>query len=497
MKDTRCALTLCVLFASALTVCLGGSCGEDPGSDGGDADGDSDSDGDGDADSDGDGDSDGDADADSDSDADTDGDGDGGPGMGPLRVHPTNPRYFTDGSGRAIYLTGAHTWNTFMDMDSASPPAPFDFEAYLDLLESYHHNFIRMWVWELPKYACGDTTRYFDPFPWARTGPEMATDGQPQFDLTQFNDLFFDRLRERIIRAGERGMYVSIMFFEGYGLQFCRLPDDGFPFGGGNNVNGIDAPGLSAHTLDDPDVVAIQEAYVMHLIDEINDLDNVLYEVANEDGGGSIEWHLHWIDFVRQYEEPMPQQHPIGMTFRHSSGTNAELFNSPADWISPNQEGGFRDNPPASDGSKIILSDTDHLWGIGGSQSWVWKSFMRGLNPIYMDPYTSESDESVRRAMGHTLEFAERVELASMIPRNELSSTGYCLANPGLEYLVYLPDGGNVTVDLSGTSGLSSVEWFNPSTAENHGGEAVLGGGSVDLVAPFDGDAVLYLRSTE
>ena len=27
---------------------------------------------------------------------------------GPLRVRKVNPRYFTDGSGRAIYLTGSH-----------------------------------------------------------------------------------------------------------------------------------------------------------------------------------------------------------------------------------------------------------------------------------------------------------------------------------------------------------------------------------------------------
>lgn len=26
---------------------------------------------------------------------------------GPLRMHPSNPRYFTDGSGRAVYLTGS------------------------------------------------------------------------------------------------------------------------------------------------------------------------------------------------------------------------------------------------------------------------------------------------------------------------------------------------------------------------------------------------------
>jgi hypothetical protein len=34
------------------------------------------------------------------------------PAMGPLRRHPTNPRYFTDGSGEVIYLTGSHRWET-------------------------------------------------------------------------------------------------------------------------------------------------------------------------------------------------------------------------------------------------------------------------------------------------------------------------------------------------------------------------------------------------
>src|SRR5262245_55679789 len=36
---------------------------------------------------------------------------------GPLGVHPTNPRYFTDGSGKAAYLTGSHTWSNLQDID--------------------------------------------------------------------------------------------------------------------------------------------------------------------------------------------------------------------------------------------------------------------------------------------------------------------------------------------------------------------------------------------
>ncbi len=60
------------------------------------------------------------------------------PAAGPLRVHPSNPRYFTDGtknadgSLKAVYLTGSHTWNNLIDMDKADPPAPFDFGAYLN-----------------------------------------------------------------------------------------------------------------------------------------------------------------------------------------------------------------------------------------------------------------------------------------------------------------------------------------------------------------------------
>jgi hypothetical protein len=33
-------------------------------------------------------------------------------------------------------------------------------------------------------------------------------------------------------------------------------------------------------------------------------------------------------------------------------------------------------NPPLNDGRKIIINDTDHLWGIGVDHQWVWKSFL-------------------------------------------------------------------------------------------------------------------------
>src|SRR5712692_8831749 len=69
------------------------------------------------------------------------------PATGPLRVSNINPRYFTDGSGRAIYLTGSHTWNNIQDM-SGDKPLPDGFSGYLDWLQSHNHNFIRLWMVE-------------------------------------------------------------------------------------------------------------------------------------------------------------------------------------------------------------------------------------------------------------------------------------------------------------------------------------------------------------
>ena len=63
---------------------------------------------------------------------------------GPLRVHPENSRYFADASGRPVYLTGSHTWESLQDgilPGYTTVTQPFDYTGYLDLLETNHHNY--------------------------------------------------------------------------------------------------------------------------------------------------------------------------------------------------------------------------------------------------------------------------------------------------------------------------------------------------------------------
>ncbi len=442
---------------------------------------------------------------------------------GPLRVHPANPRYFTDGTGRAVYLTGAHTWNTLVDMGRSDPPEVFDFAAYLAFLERHGHNFIRLWTWDSAvwdtrangKQGKPDFVHHAAPLPWPRTGPALAPDGHPKFDLQQFDPTYFTRLRTRVSEAGRRGIYVSVMLFEGWELMHGnrgRAAPAGWawrahPFNAANNVNGIDAGaggdglGGTVHRLSIPAVNAIQAAYLRKVVDTVNDLDNVLYEVINE--GGEPAWDWWVVKTVRDYEATKAKQHPVGITGHGAEGLQSMLA-SPADWISPGRKDGYGEDPPAWDGKKVSLLDTDHVWGIGGNVAWVWKSFLRGHNPLFMDPYDgavlgTPGDprwEPVRRALGDTRRLAERLNLAATRPENRLASTGYCLAHAaatGAEYVVFAPGGGEVTVDLSASPGRLTVEWFNPTQGGSTPGGAIEGGAKRTLQAPFAGDAVLYL----
>jgi hypothetical protein len=440
---------------------------------------------------------------------------------GPLQVSSENPNYFTDGTGKAIYLTGSHTWSNLVDMSPDTPPEPFDFNAYIAWMKELNHNFMRLWTWELTSWNTMANERDTNvakvhnvyPLPYRRTGPGNALDGLPKFDLTQYSTEYFSRLCNRVLAAQEQNIYVAVMLFEGWGLQRMENAWLCHPYHPENNVNGIDGDlngdslGVEIHTLSDDAILAIQEDYVRKVIEAVNGFDNVLYEISNENHAASTEWQYHMINFVHEVESTMPKQHPVGMTFQFKGGSNATLFNSPADWISPNSKGGYRDNPPAGDGSKVILTDTDHLGGIWGNQQWVWKSFLRGLNPIFMDPYDCSVlkikydpvwGEAVRKSMGYTMNFAQRMDLIRMIPENELASSGYCLAKSGSEYLVYLPEGVDVTVDLSAVQGDFAVEWFNPNTNITEYSDEVAGGEEITLYSPFgEEDAVLYLKNVQ
>lgn len=452
---------------------------------------------------------------------------------GTLKKNPINPRYFTDNTGKAIYLTGSHTWAVMQDMwIEETGRKEFDYDEFMDFMKAHNHNFLRFWQFALQSAGAPWTNElvYFDPLPYARTGPGNALDGKLKFDLDRWNEEYFVRLRERVVKASSRGIYVAVMFFEGWCNMWANdkiNPWPYHPYNTNNNINGIngdlDGDGKGEiYSLEISEVVEYEKAFVRKVIDTVNDLDNVLFEIINEQPyySKTVLWSYSMVDFVHEYEKSKPKQHPVGMTAEGWGQDNSILFNSSADWISPGAGPcwEYRHNPPAADGRKVIISDTDHLWGHGGNHKWVWKSFIRGLNPILMDPWEPIAGRSndgvpgtkdmnrrdypgwdpIRKNMGYARKYAERIDLNKMVPHSELATSTYCLANPGNEYLVYLPEGGSVGLFLGTEKKCFNVEWFDPTEGKvyNDNPAEVRKYPGNEFTAPFNGDAVLYLQVT-
>jgi len=95
------------------------------------------------------------------------------------------------------------------------------------------------------------------------------------------------------------------------------------------------------------------------------------------------------------------------------------------------------------------------------------------MNPIFMDSMDLKLEDFnipsanvnagtllVRKAMGDTLTYADKVNLKGIIPQDTLSSTGYCLAQIDLEYLVLQIESNEAfTVELQ--TGTYTLEWWS------------------------------------
>ena len=239
-------------------------------------------------------------------------------------VVSSNPHYFKDAKGRALILAGSQTWNTLQDWGSDGSPRALDFNAFVKFLTAHGQNFTLLWRVEMPKFCSLPSTASsppdftVSPQPWQRTGPGKATDGGLKFDLTRFDQGYFDRLRARTQALNDAGIYAGIYLFTGEFLNIFRCPSDGYPFTGANNINGIDdgyisgPKGMASMTMTAPNAMTrFQDAYVEKVIDTLNDLPNVLWIVSEEapaipSGGTTIR--LLTSENMRRKAAPTPDR---------------------------------------------------------------------------------------------------------------------------------------------------------------------------------------------
>lgn len=409
----------------------------------------------------------------------------------PLSVHPTNPLWFWDGT-QTVYLSGSYSWDNMLDV---SKFGDYDRDALLATLAGLGHNFVRLFMSDHGKTkafeAAGST---WGPLPYARSGTAGAGDGGNKYDLTQYSTTYFSRLRAFILEADSLGIYCGLMLFNPLAAWGVAADSVSFhPYASGNNINGItgEVGGnmQSVYSTTPPTgVQALQEAYVTRMLQEVDDLPNVIIEIANECGAteATHTWQQYWIDFVRTWEAANAEyQHLVWRSPEGGSGgddstavlaTDADIISPDIDWT------GFTTSATAANTfTRPSILDTDHTWGFfGGLPTDAWRAVTRGHHFQYVDDIHEllaggpndtagfNPNTALRAACGHIASYANRMNsLGACTPQASKASTGFCLTDGVNDFLVYQPDSAGFTVDLSDvTTNHLRVEWINTNNGQ-------------------------------
>lgn len=416
---------------------------------------------------------------------------------GVLRAHPENPLFFTQDGEKAIYLAGHQIFvdlqdNSFNKAVTRDREKKLNWANYLAFIEQRGINYLRNWIiWSTGSGTMAPRNQAIAaPMPYQRVrGKGKANDGLGKFDLERFDEAFFRRLYERCRDLERRSVFVSIMLFEVYGFlggESCGDPSqtlwDGNVFNRANNINGIDTDdnqdglGIEFFYTHDERVQQLQRAFVKKVVDTLNDLDNIFFEIANE--LHAPRWQYEMIEFIRDCERTKPKQHLILMSpgGRLATGkwrrlTKQQVVAAPADCFAVSghwdAQSYRKKDPPVNAADKPGTFDMDHVAPGSNDVAYLWAAFTRGYHfNLYDKPYESPGAEDAqwerfRRNLGKVVEYAERIDLAQARPQPALASTGYCLADRGEAYVVFQPEKKALVVRGLLQGRAYDFEWFD------------------------------------
>lgn len=164
---------------------------------------------------------------------------------------------------------------------------------------------------------------------------------------------------------------------------------------------------------------------------------------------------------------------------------------------------GYPGTPENFDDPSVDQVRKQALWGTlmaGGAGIEYYFGYKLPQNDLICEDWRSRALTWKYSAIA--LEFFKREEIPfwNMTTRNDLvanpgnTNERYCLALPGEIYLVYLPKGGNCTLELGEFGEKAfSVSWLNPRTGELSEGKGVLAEGKI--TAPSGDDWLAMVKS--
>jgi hypothetical protein len=421
------------------------------------------------------------------------------------RIEPSreNPWYWSDGDEPILLLGGTDKDNLFQWTGDR-------LHEHLDDLVDAGGNFVRNTM---------SDRKGEDVSPFERTD-------EGTYDLERWNDEYWHRLDAFLDATAERDVVVELTLWDQHDLAGDRweshawnpvnndtLPDDSLPATGGDHWQDRIAFFRTVEEGTDP-VLAHQERFVDRILDHTLDRGHVIYNVTNE-GWAGIEWELHWAEHLRARADERgvgveianmnmsPEDsvekvvdHPEAFSYvevsqhnQHFAGADGQdHWDNLQAWRADVEEaigprpfnnvkiyGGF-------DGGKEAAGTADQ------AVRWFWRNVLAGCAACRFHRRVAEGDEgwgiggseraltqirSVRAVEKH-------VDLPPLTPRRDLlgdaaPDEAYCAADPGEAYVVYVPHGGEVTLDVEPgsyrrrTLDAESASWTDEETVDATG----------------------------
>ena len=132
----------------------------------------------------------------------------------------------------------------------------------------------------------------------------------------------------------------------------------------------------------------------------------------------------------------------------------------------------------------------------------AWSIYTGGANiEIYTRVFGSTflDYDLIFEDLARARKYIDDLSFPEMRPKNEmlLSGEGYVFTQLGETYLVYLPNGGSISLDLSGSESVFAAEWFNPRSGAIQSIGYVSGGAPYAISAPDSLDWVLLLNADQ
>jgi hypothetical protein len=445
----------------------------------------------------------------------------------PLSLHPDNPHYFLWRGQPTVLITSGEHYGAVMNLD-------FDYAPYLTELEARKLNGTRVFsgAYVEPLGAFNIASNAMAPrperfiAPWARSGVPGYANGGNKFDLTQWDENYFKRLRDFVKQAGRRGVVVEMnLFCPFYEEAQWKLS----PQNAANNINSVGKVArTNVYTLDKHGgLLALHEAMTRKIVTELNEFDNLYFEICNEPyfGGVTLEWQHHIADVIVATEKALPNQHLISQNIANSSAkiTNPypaiSIFNfhyaSPPNAVAENyalkkvigdNETGFK----GTNDTHYRMEAWAFILAGGALYNNLDYSFVAGHERgdfIYPAEQPGGGNPEFRRQLTVLRDFIHGFDFVRMKPDRSFIQSGlpdkmqaYALMEAGKQYAAYFVDPSSSTpqslsLSLQLPAGNYQIEWVDVLSGKPIKRERVKLSGSTTITSPeFQKEIALRIR---